>query len=222
MYKPGELLAKLYDAMELVPQLATKREVWDSLIVNRRKPFTYRVFTTLPNGLRLCLHKFDPCHTHEAFAHPHPWPGAFTILSGSYQMNIGYSHNRNDKPEVFGCPSVVNLELSRYSCYEIINPKTWHSVVPLETTYTVMINDAPWAPDVAHAEVRTTKGKDLDQMPEDDLLEHLTKFRMLSMQWLIKKDKQKQDRKSSQEMKKLIEHNEAALKKEKEAFENRK
>ena len=56
------MLCKLYEAMDLLPQLISKREVWDSLIVNRRKPYTYRVFTTLPNGLRLCLHKFDPCH----------------------------------------------------------------------------------------------------------------------------------------------------------------
>lgn len=210
-YKPGELTAKLYEAMELVPSLTTKPEIWESLIINRRKPYTYRVFTTLPNGLRLCLHKFDPCHTHEAFAHPHPWPGAFTVMYGSYQMNIGYSTNRNDKPEVFGCPSVVNIELTRFSSYEIIDPLTWHSVVPLETTYTIMINDTPWSSDVAHTDVRTTKGKDLDKMPEGELLEHLAKFRIYSMQWLIEKDTRKNDNKFHNEMQALIKHNEDAL-----------
>ncbi len=49
--------------------------VGDSLIVNRRKPITYRVFRYLNDGLRVSLHKFDPCARHEAYPHPHPWPG---------------------------------------------------------------------------------------------------------------------------------------------------
>ena len=209
-YKPGEMLYKLYEAMELVPQLVSKREIWDSLIVNRRKPYTYRVFTTLPNGLRLCLHKFDPCDTHEAFSHPHPWPGAFTILNGSYQMSVGYSVNKEAKPDL-----ATSMELTKYSCYEIINPLTWHSVVPLETTYTVMINGAPWEPDVAHVDVKTTKGKDLDKMPEEDLLKHLASFRTYSLEWLLEKAEQKRNQKFSTEMSKLLQHNKAALAKEK-------
>ena len=205
-YKPGEMLTKLYDAMELVPQLVSKREVWDSLIINRRKPYTYRVFTTLENGFRLCLHKFDPCDTHESFSHPHPWPGAFTVLSGSYQMSIGYSVNREEKPHL-----ATSLELTRYSSYEIINPLTWHSVVPLETTYTVMVNASPWEPEVAHKDVKTTKGKDLEKMPEEDLLKHLADFKVYALEWLVEKAKNKNDReydrRFNEQMDKLQSHN---------------
>jgi hypothetical protein len=179
--KSEDMLGKLHEALALLPSILANREAWDSLIVNRRKPYTYRVFTTLPNGLRLCLHKFDPCHTHEAFAHPHPWPGAFVILQGKYKMNVGYScGGRQDSAPA----EVTTLILNRHSSYEIINPLTWHSVIPLEPTYTVMVNDSPWDTEtVAHKDVRTTKGKDLDKMPEPELLEHLSIFQRLVEEW---------------------------------------
>ena len=53
-YRAGEMLARLYESLAVLPDILLRREAWDSLIVNRRKPFTYRVFTTLPGGLRLC------------------------------------------------------------------------------------------------------------------------------------------------------------------------
>lgn len=174
MLESGFMLDKLNEALLLLPSILNDRNAWDSLIVNRRKPHTYRVFTTLPNGLRLCLHKFDPCHTHEAFSHPHPWPGAFVLLQGSYKMSVGYScMGREDERPV----NVSTFILKKHSSYEIVNPLTWHSVIPLETTYTVMINGEPWSDEVAHSSVRTTKGKDLDKMPELELLDHLGLFR---------------------------------------------
>jgi hypothetical protein len=161
-----------------LPVLLTQREKWDSLIVNRRKPYTYRVHTQLASGLRCCLHKFDPCHDHEAFAHPHPWEGAFIVLEGGYKMWVGHSQDRVTSPD-----SVMTLVLRKHSEYEIVNPLTWHSVIPLMTTYTVMVNGMPWTPEVAHQDVRTTKGKDLEKMPEDELRDHLRKFEGLVREW---------------------------------------
>ena len=178
-YKSGEMLSELDHALTLLPDILDDRTAWDSLIVNRRKPFTYRVFTTLPNRLRVCLHKFDPCHDHEAFDHPHPWPGAFIVLKGSYKMKVGFSvGGRQDSDPVI----VTTQILAKNSRYEIINPLTWHSVIPLEPTYTVMINGEPWDTETAHKDVRTTKGKDLDKMPETDLLEHLKIFKGLVLE----------------------------------------
>lgn len=153
--------------------LLLKPEAWDSLVINRRKPYTYRVFTTLPNGLRLCLHKFEVCDTHEAFAHPHPWPAAFMILSGQYKLKLGRSLDRKDSNPV----DVATMIMSQYSSYEMLDPLTWHSVIPLTTTYTVMINGTPWSQEFAHQDVRTTKGKDLQKMSEDELKKHLNMFR---------------------------------------------
>ena len=92
-------------------------------------------------------------------------------------MNVGYSClGRKDTEPV----EVLSLILKKFSSYEIIDPLTWHSVIPLETTYTVMVNDVPWDnATVAHTAVRTTKGKDLDKMPEEELLKHLDWFKSL-------------------------------------------
>jgi hypothetical protein len=167
------MLKELQNALKLLPDLLSKREVWDSLIVNRRKPYTYRVFTNI-DSLRICLHKFDPCHDHEAFAHPHPWSGAFLLLQGKYQMVVGSSPDRISPPK-----DVMTLVLTPGSMYEISNPLTWHSVIPLEPTYTIMVNGEPWGADFAHKDVRTTRGKDLDKMPENELIEHLAHFKKL-------------------------------------------
>jgi hypothetical protein len=42
-----------------------------------------------------------------------------------------------------------------------------------------MINGKAWDEDFAHSAVRRTKGKDLDKMPQDDLVDHLVKFKSL-------------------------------------------
>ena len=170
----SSMLDKLANAMKQLPVLLENRSNWDSLIVNRRKPHTYRVFTYLPDGCRICLHKFNPCDTHEAFLHPHPWSGAFIVLSGRYLMEVAYSTTREAMPE-----HVMKLELTEGSKYEITSPLTWHSVTPLEVTYTVMVNEPSWDANVAHKDVKTTKGKDLDKMPEEELKEHLDVFRNL-------------------------------------------
>lgn len=143
---------------------------WDSLIVNRRKPHTYRVFTNV-GDFRICLHRFDTCDLQESFEHPHPWPGAFTVMEGSYQMKVGYSIDRYGDPI-----QVADFVMKKGSMYEITNPLTWHAVTPLETTYTIMVNGPAWTPDFAHTKVRTTKGKDLDKMPSVELNAHLNKF----------------------------------------------
>jgi hypothetical protein len=98
------------------------------------------------------------------------------ILQGCYKMQVGYSvGGREDSNH----SEVTTQILDRFSSYEITNPLTWHSVIPLQTTYTVMLNGPPFDAETAHKDVRTTKGKDLDKMPEPELLEHLDLFKRL-------------------------------------------
>lgn len=170
-----KILRTLSAAMISLPALMERRDAWSSLIVNRRKPRTYRAFTKFEHeGLnyRICLHRFEVCDEEESFLHPHPWPGAFRILRGSYIMNIGYSADRFSK-----AAAVAKTILKAGSEYAITNPLTWHSVTPLEECFTVMVNAEPWDPQtVAHVEIRTTKGKDLDSMSKEDLSAHFATF----------------------------------------------
>lgn len=146
---------------------------WNSLVINRRKPVTYRVFAMV-GDYRICLHKFEPCDTHEAFMHPHPWPGAFIILKGCYRMKLGYTcggledHSPTD---------VCELILQAGSMYAMDSRHAWHSVIPLETTYTVMINGKSWEdPNTA---VRRTDGKDLDRLQLEELEDAIALYRQL-------------------------------------------
>ena len=146
---------------------------WKSLIVNKRKPYTYRIFTTF-GDYRICLHKFDPCFEGEAFEHPHPWPAAFKILKGGYNMKLGRSNNTWDGPS-----DVSHHIMKAGSCYEITNPLTWHSITPLEETYTIMINGPEWASHIKHNACRTTKGKDLDSLSVAEIEKQLKIFKEL-------------------------------------------
>ncbi len=142
-----------------------REEEWDSLIINRRRPFTWRAFRQFGEN-RVCLHMFEACEPQEAFAHPHPWPGAFLLLKGEYMHHIGYSKDRESEPEF-----VFSERVRPYSMYEITNPLTWHRVQPLAETWTIMLNGKPW--DDQHTQTRTTKGKDLEKMNPEELQRHL-------------------------------------------------
>lgn len=151
-----------------------KDSSWDSLIINRRKPTTYRIFQQF-GPLRVCLHCFHPCDTDEAFKHPHPWPGAFHVLKGGYDMDLYLSKDREDIEPI----KITSMYLTGGSEYEITNPLLWHSVAPATMTYTIMVNDKPWEPCFQHVNVRTTAGKDLKAISPNQLTIYLKRFRKL-------------------------------------------
>lgn len=146
---------------------------WKSLIVNKRKPYTYRIYTII-DGLRVCLHRFDECDNTESFPHPHPWPGAFKILKGGYEMDVGQSFNGVDKP-----PYMAKFFLTAGCWYEIDHPYMWHQISPFGETYTIMVNGPEWPETVKHSACRTTKGKDLQTLSPDEVEEQLKVFRTL-------------------------------------------
>ena len=165
------MLLDLEYAIPTIKKMVLDSGIWDSLIINRRKPHTWRLFSPLGDN-RICLHKFAPCEDFETFAHPHPWPAAFLVLQGSYKQNIGYSLSSESNPIWH------YREIMTAGCrYEITDWRTWHSIQPLEETYTIMLNGPPHS--VQHKDTRTTKGKDLDQMLYPDGLELLDKFQEL-------------------------------------------
>ena len=168
------MLEKLAEVMRILPPMLKDKGRWDSLVINRRKPYTYRVSTQI-DDLRVCLHKFERCDEEESFFHPHPWPGAFVVLAGGYRMGVGYSQSRTEPAK-----PVMVIDLEKWARYSITDPNTWHSVTPKGMTYSVMVNGPPWPADVAHQEVRTTKGKDLKKMSDEELDDHFNVF-----EWLL-------------------------------------
>jgi hypothetical protein len=169
------MLDQLLKIEEDLPTLLSEAP-WDSLIINRRKPETYRLFTQIGEN-RLCLHRFSPCASEEAFWHPHPWPAAFKILSGSYEMGLKFDNG------VFS-GDVSRLIMSTGSYYEISSPNTWHKISPLSDHYvfTIMLNGANFPN--PHPAVRTTKGKDLGKIGEVEKADLIDTFKKI-IEWSI-------------------------------------
>lgn len=61
-------------------------------------------------------------------------------------MMIGTSVDRQ-----LGLTEVAKFVMAPGSQYAITNPLTWHSVIPLEECYTVMVNGPAWPLDGAHS-----------------------------------------------------------------------
>jgi hypothetical protein len=165
-------LQTLANYLPHLPQMLEQPLLWDSLIINKRKPHTYRVFTRI-GDIRICLHHFEQCTPDESFIHPHSWPMAVLVLEGSYQMNLGTSDDKETFPKTMGSSVVIQAG----SRYEITDPLTWHSVTPTNNTgvWTVMVNGPNFAQ--PHKRVRTTQGKDLLKMTATELQVFLNTFK---------------------------------------------
>jgi hypothetical protein len=167
----GEYMKKLQDMLPLIREATTDISAWNSLIINRRKPYTYRIWRMFGED-RVCLHRFDACDRGEAFLHPHPWPAAFLVLDGGYYQTIGRSHDLFDDPNI-----VAEFRMTKGSMYEITCPQAWHAIQPFENTHTVMVNGPPFT--APHNSIRTTKGKDLLSMDEANMVVSLKLFNQL-------------------------------------------
>lgn len=175
-YSDRDMLSWLHNLSIKIPEFLERPFDWETLVINKRKPHTYRAWTMFGNphyNIRVCLHRFEPCTQAEAFFHPHPWPGAFSVLEGRYKMKIGYSEDRQAEPK-----QLMTMTLGAGSTYAMTDPMLWHSVQPLTTCYSIMVNADPW-PEVEHERAPTTKGKDLDRMSREELEKHLSKFKEL-------------------------------------------
>lgn len=141
---------------------------WHSLKVRYETPHVDRVWTALPDGSRLNLHRIYPCE--EPLLHPHPWPSAVVVVDGSYQMEMGYQGVLVDH-------SVGTVLLTVGSAYEMLNPDGLHSVRPVGgPSLSIMLTGKPWP-----SSGRTHPGKGIQHdnlAPKDmqDLFERFTAF----------------------------------------------
>lgn len=170
------MLLALEQVLSDFPKLLAEKDAWKSKIINKRKPHTYRIYR-MYGKMRVCCHRFTACHMDDSFVHPHGWPAAFIVLHGRYQMRMGTAPNRKDKPAHY-----EEMIFSPGDRYSIENPLTFHAITPLEDCYTIMVNNEAWSKDIIHSEVRTTVGKDLDEMTPDDIATSLQLFSKLHEQ----------------------------------------
>lgn len=119
--------------------LLIKNGKWNSLHVVYEPPRVERLWIQYDNDHRIFLHRIHPCGQHKPFFHPHPWPSAVHIISGTYEMDIGYGEG------LIAPPIASTVRLSKGSCYEMIDINQWHSVRPLnEPSLSIMVTGKPW------------------------------------------------------------------------------
>jgi hypothetical protein len=140
-FERGDLLKVLRRAEAAIPGLLKNFESnldqWHSRDVNYEPPRVERLWTTFEKDYRLYLHRIHPCEV--PLYHPHPWPSAVKIVSGEYEMDVGYG------PGEVMPPVAMTLRLGPGSYYEMIDRDGWHSVKPLLTpTLSVMVTGRPW------------------------------------------------------------------------------
>jgi hypothetical protein len=122
---------------------------WNTLDVDYEPPRVERLWRTFQSDYRLYLHRIHPCE--KALFHPHPWPSACKIMSGIYEMGIGYHQARagegQRKPDSKPAPPPVatTLILTRDAKYEMLDPNAWHWVRPLQgVSYSIMVTGPLW------------------------------------------------------------------------------
>ena len=132
------MLDILYAVENELPMLLHDEDTWNSLYVDYHPPIVERLW--MPWGdYRVNLHRIYPCTRDEALFHPHPWPSAMRVLSGEYEMAVGYGKGET-------APSIAALMIASGDFrYEMTDPDGWHYVRPLrEPTMSLMVTGKPW------------------------------------------------------------------------------
>jgi len=160
----GSMLSVLTRVVRDLPQLLAAPDRFQSLDINYEPPRVERLWCSY-DDYRVNLHRIHPCD--KALFHPHPWPSAVKILSGVYEMEVGWGLEPNAD---WAPPVATTLLLTTGSSYEMIDPNGWHSVRPiLGPSLSVMVTGRPWQ---RHIEKRPIdKLRPLSNEAVQDLLE---------------------------------------------------
>src|SRR5262245_6435884 len=123
---------------EELPRLLLDEPAWNGLFIDYHPPTVERLWTRWQD-CRISLHRIYPCEPGEALFHPHPWPSAMRILSGEYEMAVGFGKGET-------LPPIAALMIARGDFrYEMTDPDAWHYVRPLGgPAMTLMVTGKPW------------------------------------------------------------------------------
>lgn len=132
------MLNTLHEVLRVLPTLIADAAGWQSLDVSYHPPRVERLWRQY-GPHRIYLHRIYPCAPAEALFHPHPWPSAMRIVSGTYEMALGSGAGREPPPVAATVMMVPGSE------YEMVEPDGWHAVRPIgNPALSVMVTGAPW------------------------------------------------------------------------------
>lgn len=135
---PGEMLSILEEVTPNLPKLLEEPGAWQSLDISDTAPKAERLWRQV-GDMRVYLHRIFPCNPADVLYHNYPWPLAMSIISGQYEMGMGYTNNKKE-PHI-----TSSFMLSEGAKYEIIDQNIWHYIRPLKMEcYTIMVSGQPW------------------------------------------------------------------------------
>ena len=146
--KPGEMLEGLHQVEAVLPELLANQQLdsWESLDIDYEPPRVERLWRQ-HGDFRIYLHRIHPCA--QALYHPHPWPSAIRILSGEYEMGLGFSEELLPQNLMAADREVARATLVAGASYEMVHPFGWHAVKPLKRpSLSLMVTAKPWDPPV--------------------------------------------------------------------------
>jgi len=163
------MLARLERALVALPQWLDDPGGWNTLDVNYHPPRVERLYRNFEDG-RVFLHCIHPCEPDEALVHPHPWPSAMLVLSGTYRTRVGYAPGLQEPIMVY--ESMVTAWPKTDYRYVMDHPDGWHAVMPEGgPVYTVMVTGPKWKrPQLPVTECAAGKLKGLPDERKEDLL----------------------------------------------------
>lgn len=121
-----------------LPALLQDDAGWKDVDVDYHPPRVERLWRDWEDW-RIYLHRLHPCDPAQSLFHPHPWPSAMLLLSGEYEMGIGYGEGDVQPPI---SKRRVMKPGSRYAMDDI---NDWHYVAPIgEPVMSLMVTGKPW------------------------------------------------------------------------------
>ncbi|MEM9337008.1 MAG: hypothetical protein AAGA35_04095 [Patescibacteria group bacterium] len=156
------MLAVLQNIEKDLPEMLRDGSGWQSLMIDYHPPFVERLWRQ-HGEYRAMLHRIHPCDVDEALLHAHPWPSAVRVVSGLYEMGIGFSTDQAPKQ------LAATVHLPSGSAYEMVEKDGWHSVRPINVpSLSVMVIGKPWSD---HKGPQSTKElRALTDVKKDELL----------------------------------------------------
>lgn len=133
------MLDILHEAESLMPEWMSKfdPDIWHSVLIDYHPPTVERIWRDW-GDYRVFLHRIHPCNPGEALFHPHPWFSAVRIVSGTYEMAVGYGEGN------FAPPIATTIRLTAGSEYEMVELNGWHSVRPISVpSLSLMVASKP-------------------------------------------------------------------------------
>lgn len=109
---------------KMILNLLSQPNKWETKLVNYFPPVVERCWIQLGN-YRLMLHFIHECKSEEALFHTHRWPSAMHVLSGKYEMGLGFGEG--DVPP----PKMATILFDNGGYYDMTHKDGWHYVRPI-------------------------------------------------------------------------------------------